>query len=91
MLKTLQYCCVCHPLQAHCHRHSTTILDQKRRKELHGFLGVVNLSRRLVPAAARIPKPLTDLLKGSPKSVAAIPWTDGMQAAFVAAKAAITG
>ncbi len=44
-------------------------------KELQGFLGVINFYRRFVPAAARILKPLTDQLKGSPRLAPAIPWT----------------
>ena len=44
-------------------------------KELQGFLGVNNFYRRFVPAAARILKPLTNPLKGSPKPATAIPWT----------------
>jgi hypothetical protein len=60
-------------------------------KELQGFLGVINFYRRFIPAATRILKPLTDQLKGGPKPVAAIPWTADMQAAFSAAKAALTG
>ncbi len=59
-------------------------------KELQGFLGVINFYRRFVPAAARILKPLTDQLMGSPKPAAAITCTPEMQAAF-GAKAALTG
>ena len=59
-------------------------------KELQGFLGVVNFYRRFVPAAARILKPLTDQLQGSPKPTAAVTWTDAMQSAFKEAKAALT-
>ncbi len=44
-------------------------------KELQGFLGVINFYRGFVPTAARILKPLTDQLKGSPKPAPAIPWT----------------
>ncbi len=44
-------------------------------KELQGFLGIINFYRRFVPAAARILKPLTDQLKGSPKPAPAILWT----------------
>jgi hypothetical protein len=60
-------------------------------KELQGFLGAINFYRRFIPAAARILKPLTNPLKGGPKPAAAIPWTADMQAAFSAAKAALTG
>jgi len=60
-------------------------------KELQGFLGVVNFYRRFIPAAARILKPLTDKLKGSPKPKAAVVWTADMETAFKTAKAALTG
>jgi hypothetical protein len=60
-------------------------------KELQGFLGVINIYRRFIPATARILKPLTDQLKGGPKPAAAILWTAYMQAAFSAAKAALAG
>jgi hypothetical protein len=36
-------------------------------KQLQRFLGLINFYRRFLPAVARILKPLTDLLKGSPK------------------------
>jgi hypothetical protein len=42
-----------------CHLRPTTV------KELQGFLGTINIYRRFVPAAARILKPLTDVLRGS--------------------------
>jgi hypothetical protein len=70
----------------------TAINDHPRPttvKELQGFLGVINFYRRLIPAAAHILKPLTDQLKGGPKPAASIPWTEAMQAAFAAAKAAL--
>jgi hypothetical protein len=70
----------------------TAINDHPRPttvKELQGFLGVINFYRRFIPAAAHILKPLTDQLKGRPKPAASIPWTEAMQAAFAAAKAAL--
>jgi hypothetical protein len=36
-------------------------------KELQNFLGVMNFCRRFVPGAARLHKPLTKALKGSPR------------------------
>jgi transposase InsO family protein len=72
----------------------TAINDHPRPttvKELQGFLGVINFYRRFIPAAAHILKPLTDQLKGGPKPAASIPWTEAMQAAFAAAKAALAG
>jgi hypothetical protein len=58
-------------------------------KELQGFLGVISFYHRLIPAAGHILKPLTDQLKGGPKPAASILWTEAMQAAFAAAKAAL--
>jgi hypothetical protein len=58
-------------------------------KELQGFLGTINFYRRFVPAAARILKPLTDVLRGSPGPSTALEWSEDMVAAFAAAKAAL--
>lgn len=58
-------------------------------KELQGFLGVINFYRRFVPAAARILKPLTDQLQGSPRPSAVLQWTASMLEAFAAAKTAL--
>ncbi len=55
-------------------------------KQLQRFLGLINFYRRFLPAVARILKPLTDLLKGSPKVLF---WSSAADAAFVAAKAAL--
>jgi len=89
-LKTLQNCCVCHPMQAHCRRYSTTILDQKRWRSFTDFwewwvLPPFRSGSCVDPEAADGPA------EGQTKPAAVIPWTDGMQAAFVAAKAAIIG
>jgi hypothetical protein len=54
-------------------------------KELQGFLGTVNFSRRLLPGAIKILAPLTNLLKGGAKGSAAIGWSSPMEAAFQAA------
>jgi hypothetical protein len=55
-------------------------------KQLQRFLGLINFYRRFLPAVARTLKPLTDLLKGSPKVLL---WSPAADAAFVAAKAAL--
>jgi hypothetical protein len=58
-------------------------------KELQRFLGTINFYRRFVPAAAKILKPLTDVLHGSPGPSTALEWSEDMAAAFAAAKAAL--
>jgi hypothetical protein len=58
-------------------------------KELQWFLGNINFYRRFVPAAARILKPLTEVLHGSPGTSTALEWTEDMAAAFAPAKAAL--
>jgi len=55
-------------------------------KGLQRFLGLVNFYRRFLPAIAKTLRPLTDLLKGSPKLLA---WSDEAATAFEAAKAAL--
>jgi hypothetical protein len=59
-------------------------------KQLQAFLGVVNFYRRFVPAAARILRPLTETLRGSPKPTAVIEWSPSMLEAVKAAKAALS-
>jgi hypothetical protein len=52
-------------------------------KQLQRFLGLINFYRRFLPAIARTLQPLTDLLKGSPKTLL---WsTAAAKAALVAA------
>ena len=58
-------------------------------KELQNFLGVMNFYRRFVPGAARLHRPLTEALKGSPRPTAPVEWTQEMRAAFQAAKDAL--
>jgi hypothetical protein len=73
------------PLQ----RHVTAIEDfpQPRDvKQLQQFLGMINFYRRFLPSIARTLQPLTDALKGNPKT---LEWTPAAAAAFVAAKAAL--
>jgi cleavage and polyadenylation specificity factor subunit 1 len=55
-------------------------------KQLQRFLGMVNFYRRFLPGIARVLKPLTDLLKGSPKVLL---WPAEAAAAFSAAKVAL--
>jgi hypothetical protein len=57
--------------------------------ELQVFLGTVNFYRRFLPAAAKILKPLTDLLIGGPKGMEPVSLGDPQRAAFVAAKDAL--
>ncbi len=59
-------------------------------KQLQAFLGVINFYRRFVPAAARVLKPLTEALKGSPKPATVLDWTPEMDGAVHAAKAALS-
>jgi cleavage and polyadenylation specificity factor subunit 1 len=49
----------------------------------------MNLYRRFVPGAARLHRPLTEALKGSPKPKAPVEWTAEMRTAFQAAKDAL--
>jgi hypothetical protein len=56
-------------------------------KGIQGFLGLVNLYRRFIPAAARILLPLTSALARGKK--AKLEWSLQMEAAFEAAKAAL--
>jgi hypothetical protein len=58
-------------------------------KQRLAFLGVFNCYRRLMPAAAKILRPLTDSTRGSPKATAAVDWTPLMVAAFDAARTAL--
>jgi hypothetical protein len=55
-------------------------------KQLQRFLGMINFYRRFLPGVAGTLQPLTDLLKGSPKSLA---WSTPAAAAFEAAKIAL--
>ena len=55
-------------------------------KQLQRFLGMINFYRRFLPGVAGTLQPLTDLLKGSPKSLA---WPTSAATAFEAAKVAL--
>jgi len=58
-------------------------------QELQGFLGTVNFYRRFLPAAAKLLKPLTDVLRGGHRPKEQVQWTEAMSAAITAAKAAL--
>jgi hypothetical protein len=55
-------------------------------KQLQRFLGLINFYRRFLPGIAGTLQPLTDLLRGNPKSLV---WTEVAAPAFSAAKAAL--
>ncbi len=55
-------------------------------KQLQQFLGMVNFYRRYLPGIARTLQPLTDTLRGAPKT---LEWPPATTAAFRAAKAAL--
>jgi cleavage and polyadenylation specificity factor subunit 1 len=59
-------------------------------KQLQAFLGVVNFYRKFVPAAAKILKPLTDALRGSPRPTSPVEWTPYRLTALSAAKQALS-
>jgi hypothetical protein len=48
-------------------------------KQLQCFLGMVNFYRQFLPNCAKVLKPLTDLLRGNPKTLA---WSDAATEAF---------
>jgi hypothetical protein len=55
-------------------------------KQLQRFLGLINFYRRFLPGIAGTLQPLTDLLRGNPKTLV---WSEDAAAAFCAAKAAL--
>jgi hypothetical protein len=55
-------------------------------KQLQQFLGMINFYRRFLPKIAATLRPLTDLLRGNPKS---LDWSAAAAEAFSAAKAAL--
>jgi cleavage and polyadenylation specificity factor subunit 1 len=66
--------------------HITAIQDYPTPttiKQLQRFLGLINFYRRFLPHAAAVLRPLTDSLKGNPKS---LQWTPQLDSAFDAAK-----
>ena len=60
------------------------------RQEIQRFLGMVNFYRRFIPAAARMLAPLSNCLKGSGGPKQRVQWTPAMDAAFAAAKLALS-
>jgi hypothetical protein len=52
-------------------------------KQLQRFLGLLNFYRRFLPNVAGVLRPLTDALRGTPKTLT---WTPAMHSAFTAAK-----
>jgi hypothetical protein len=58
-------------------------------KELQGFLGVINFYRRFIPSAAKILRPLTDVLRGNPAQSGRLEWTPVVAAAFQTTKDAL--
>ncbi|XP_049272387.1 uncharacterized protein LOC125758763 [Rhipicephalus sanguineus] len=57
---------------------------------LRQFLRLMNFSRRFIPHCAELLRPLTDLLRSTAGLSFAIPWSSEAQAAFMAAKQAVT-
>jgi hypothetical protein len=55
-------------------------------KDLQRFLGLINFYRRFLPGIAGTLQPLTDLLRGNPKT---LDWSDSAAATFRAAKEAL--
>jgi hypothetical protein len=55
-------------------------------KQLQQFLGMINFYRRFLPRIAATLQPLTDLLRGNPKT---LEWTASAADAFAAVKAAL--
>jgi len=70
-------------------RHVDALLLQPRPQDVRGlqrFLGMINFYRRFLPGVAGTLRPLTDALKGNPKS---LPWSKELQTAFDSAKSAL--
>jgi hypothetical protein len=70
-------------------RHVQAISDfppHQDVKQLQQFLGMVNFYTRFLPGIARTLQPLTDALKGAPKT---LDWPPAAAAAFGVAKAAL--
>jgi len=70
-------------------RHVTAVRDVAPPadvKQLQRYLGMINFYRRFLPGIARILRPLTDLLRGSPK---VLEWSSAAAAAFEGSKKAL--
>jgi hypothetical protein len=73
------------PLQ----RHIWALMDfppPSDIKQLQRYLGLINFYRRFLPGIAGTLKPLTDLLRGNPKTLV---WSGSAQSVFTAGKAAL--
>ncbi len=73
------------PLQRHVPANSEFPRPQDV-KQLQQFLGMVNFHRHFLPGITRMLQPITDALRGDPKTLA---WPPATAAAFEAAKAAL--
>ena len=70
-------------------RHVQALMDfppPSDIKQLQRYLGLINFYRRFLPGIAGTLKPLTDLLRGNPKT---LEWSDKAEAAFNSGKAAL--
>jgi hypothetical protein len=74
------------PLQRHVRPFVIPPPPPQDVKQLQQFLGMVNFYRRFLPGIACTLQPLTDVLKGTPKT---LEWPPAAAAAFGAAKAAL--
>ncbi len=63
--------------QSHC--RNPKLFPPQDIKQLQSFLGVVNFYRRFLPNCAQVLHPLTDLLKGGPRT---LQWTATAQESF---------
>jgi cleavage and polyadenylation specificity factor subunit 1 len=70
-------------------RHVQALMDfppPSDIKQLQRYLGLINFYRRFLPGIAGTLKPLTDLLRGNPKT---LEWSDKAEAAFTSGKTAL--
>jgi hypothetical protein len=58
-------------------------------REMQALLCLISFYRKFLPAIAHILWPLTDSLQGSKRGKEVVLWTEGMRAAFIAAKWAL--
>ena len=71
------------PLEKHAAAISSFAAPASK-KDLQRFLGLLNFYRRFLPGVAGLLKPLTDALRGPPRSP--LVWTPECETAFVAAR-----
>jgi hypothetical protein len=70
-------------------RHVQALMDfppPSDLKQLQRYLGMINFYRRFLPGIAGTLQPLTDLLRGNPKTLV---WSEAAATAFTAGKAAL--